>query len=686
MPRARLLVFFLFISIVASAQDFKNLFSDGEKAYAKKDYTTAISLFSQARDLNSENAKVNYRLGMSYLYSATKSKSLPYLEKAYELDPTVDSEINYHLATAYQINNQYLLAKDHFEYFKQKNKKLASVADEKIRECMVADSLSRNPLNILVENIGATINTNFHEYSPIISTDGSMLIFTSDRTDGLEYQKGKNTENFEDIYIARRNTSGGWGAPEKISPNINIKYHDAAASLSPDGKTLFLYYEEGNGDIYTSTFENGEWSKAKPLNKNINSHFWETSASISADGSKLYFTSDRPGGQGGLDIYVSELTKKGDWGKPVNLGKKINTQYNEDSPFIHPDGVTLYFSSNGHPSIGSTDIFKSEFVNGEWQKPENLGIGINSVEYDGFFSMSADKKTGYYSTLREEGHGNADIYKVTFLPPKPKPQPVVVTPQPEPQAKKEEPKPEPVVEAVIPEPVVVKAPVEEQEDFVDPRIALQVELKIVTVLRGKVIDANTAAPLTASISLVDNEKNVVLSRTRSNANGEFEVTIPHGGNYGVSTEKDGYLFNSINFNVPTFSEFREIDTHIIMVKAEVGSKVILKNIFFDVGKSAIKKESISELENIQELLTGNPKLRVQINGHTDNTGNAAANKVLSLQRATAVVNYLIENGISKDRLRAVGFGEERPIVSNDDEIGGREINRRTEIEIIDVDQ
>ncbi len=684
MPRARLLFIFILIPCTVSAQDFKSLFNDGEKAYAKKDYDNAIMLFSQARDLDAENAKVNYRLGMSYLYGATKSKSLPYLEKAYQLDPNVDSEINYHLATAYQINNKYMLAKDHFEYFKQKNRKLASVADEKIRECLVADSLSRNPPNIIVENMGGIINTNNHEYSPIISADGSLFIFTSDRSDGTFVQKGKNVENFEDIYVARRNGSG-WSAPEKISPNINIKYHDAAASLSPDGKTLFLYYEEGNGDIYMSTLENGEWSKAKPLNKNINTHFWETSASISADGTKLYFTSDRPGGQGGLDIYVSELTKKGDWGKAVNLGKKVNTQFSEDSPFIHPDGVTLYFSSNGHPTVGNTDIFKSEFVDNEWQQPENLGIGINSVEYDGFFSMSADKKTGYYSTLREDGMGNADIYKVTFLPPKPKPQPppLIIALEPDPNAEK---KPEPVVEE--PEPIVETAapPVKEEEDFVDPRIALQVELKIVTVLRGKVIDANTAAPLIASISLVDNEKNVVLSRTRSNTNGEFEVTIPHGGNYGVSTEKDGYLFNSINFNVPTFSEFREIDTHIIMVKAEVGSKVVLKNIFFDVGQSNIKIESISELENINELLTSNPKLRVQINGHTDNTGNAAANKVLSLQRATAVVNYLIEKGISQNRLRAVGYGEERPIVSNDDEIGGREINRRTEIEIIEVDQ
>lgn len=164
--------------------------------------------------------------------------------------------------------------------------------------------------------------------------------------------------------------------------------------------------------------------------------------------------------------------------------------------------------------------------------------------------------------------------------------------------------------------------------------------------------------------------------------GEFELIIPHGGNYGVATEKSGYLFNSINFNVPQFAEYQEIDTHIIMVKAEVGSKVVLRNVFFDTGKSDLKPESIAEVENIRELLNRDGHLRLQINGHTDNIGNASSNKALSLKRASSVVNYLVKNGISPTRLSAKGYGSERPIVSNDDEEGGREINRRTEIEII----
>jgi outer membrane protein OmpA-like peptidoglycan-associated protein len=189
------------------------------------------------------------------------------------------------------------------------------------------------------------------------------------------------------------------------------------------------------------------------------------------------------------------------------------------------------------------------------------------------------------------------------------------------------------------------------------------------------------------MTLTDNEKNTVLAVINSNPEtGDFEMFIPHGGNYGVSTEKEGYLFNSINFNLPAFSEMQEIDTHIIMEKAEVGSKVVLKNIFFDTGKADLRQESVNELENIRKLLDKNPGLKMQINGHTDNVGEATYNKALSLKRARSVIDYLIRNGVDVNRLAAIGYGEERPLVSNDDETGGREINRRTEIEIIGADQ
>jgi outer membrane protein OmpA-like peptidoglycan-associated protein len=650
-------VLFALLPLYASAQNMAEMVSQGDKFYGKKDYKKALEVYFNALEINPDDAAVNLKIGLSYLYSETKSKAAKYISKAYRLNPNINDEIDYHLGVAFQNTNEFLKAIEHFNQFKKKKSGLAAIADKKISECKIADSLSQYELNVIIENMGEGVNTHLHDYSPIISSDGNTLIFTSNRSEDLKAIKEKT--NYEDIYIT---TKGGpaWQQPKKISSNINQKYNDAAASLSPDGKTLFLYYEEGAGDIYISKFEDGDWSQPKPLNKNVNtSMYWETSASLSADGKKLYFASNRPGGIGELDLYVSDLTASGEWGKATNLGPLINTAENEDAPFIHPDGVTLYFSSDGHPNLGNSDIFVTEFKNGKWQKPENLGWPINSWEYDGFFTISADKKKGYFSTMKEGGLGESDIYSITFLEPKYKPKP----------------KPVPVEE----KPKVQKP---NNNDFVDALLKESRDKKVVTILKGKVIDENTASPLGATISLVDNETKKVLARiTTDPANGEFELTIPHGGNYGVATEKTGYLFNSINFNLPKFAEFQEIDTHIIMVRAEVGSKVILKNIFFDVGKSDLKNESIAEVEKIQELLLGNPNLKVQINGHTDNTGNATSNKALSLKRASSVVDYLVSHGVVASRVSAKGYGSDRPIVSNDDETGGREINRRTEIEI-----
>lgn len=639
----------------------------GDKYYGKKDYKNALASFLAAQEINPDDASLNFKIGLTYLYSETKSKAASYIDKAYRLNPAVNPDIDYHLGCAFQNTNDFQKAIEHFERFKKKKANLSSIVDEKIAECHIADSLSQNELNVIIENMGPVVNTPFSDYSPIISADGNTLIFTSNRTD--DPAQAKAGQSYEDIYVTYKQ-GNTWSAPKLISPNINIKYNDAAASLSPDGKTLFLYLEEGEGDIYTSTRTGEEWSKPEPLNKNINTGmFWETSASVTADGKKLYFASNRPGGIGELDLYVSELDGRGQWGKAVNLGPIINTPENEDSPFIHHDGVTLYFSSDGHPRLGNTDIFVAEFVNGKWKKPENIGYPLNSWEYDGFFTLSPDKKQGYFSTAKEGGLGDADIYSIKFLDPKykPKPKPAVIA-----AAEK----------AAIAE-KAAKTEIPKSEEFIDPLIAAKKAQKVVTLLKGKVIDESNASPLGAVISLVDNTTNKVITKINTNpVTGEFELVIPHGGNYGVATEKSGYLFNSINFALPEFAEYQEIDTHIIMVKAEVGSKVVLKNIFFDIGKSDLKTESVAEVENIRELLITNANLKVQINGHTDNSGNAASNKALSLKRASSVVTYLASHGIDASRVSAKGYGSERPIVSNDDEQGGREINRRTEIEII----
>lgn len=659
----RVTAIFLLASQFVLAQPAK-LLEQADKLLSRGEVNKALEMYQKLEPQMPNDARLQFRLGVAHLSTRSKFLALPYLERAHAANPAVDADIDYYLGVANQLHLHFNTAIRHFDEYKKKNKRLTAIANHKIRECQLGDSLMRHPVLCHIKVLEWPINSPFQDYGSVFNEQGNQMIFTSARDTSQVDIRYKDTF-FEDVLISRK-TDDSWSTPTKISSKINDVYHDAVTYLSPDGKTILLYYERGNGDIYQSTFDGEDWTVPVPVEGEVNSQFWETSGYISSDGSKLFFASDRPGGIGDLDIYVCSRLDNGSWSKPVNLGPGVNTKGNEDAPFIHSDG-TLYFASDGHPGLGNSDIFKSELKDGKWQKAQNMGYPINSPESDSFFFLSENKKKGYFSSVRSEGVGYSDLCEVTFLDPPPPP-PVVVA--------------EPVVEPVAAEPAPVEDAKPIDDEFMDSMVSLQRDLGIATTLTGKVIDEATTLPLKAVITLVDNKQNKVLERIYSNdATGDFKIVIPHGGNYGINTSVDGYLFNSLNFEVPTFSEPLEIETHILMVKAEVGSKVVMKNIFFDSGKSEIRVESIAELERILDLLQRNVNIKIQINGHTDNVGDGQLNKTLSLKRAESVVKFLLDRGVEAGRLRAVGYGEERPLVSNDDEDGGREINRRTEIEV-----
>ncbi len=654
-----LLVIFL-SPLKSHSQKVEDIIDKADKLFLKENYAAALSQYRIAEKQNPTDPKVKFRIAQVFLSTAKGSRALSYLEDAYKANPAIDADIDYYLGVALQANAKFRQAIDHFQRFKKVNKKLSDIADHKIQECKIGDSLERHPVYCTIKVLEFPVNSSHQDYGSLLNADETQMIFTSAR-DTTQRDKAQNIL-FEDIMVSHR-VNGEWTMPQRISPNINDSFHDAATYLTSDGRTIFLYYEKGNGDIYESTFDGKEWSAPKSMGKEINSVSWEASGCLSPDGKRFFFSSDRSGGKGRLDLYMCEKLPNGQWGKAMNLGAAINTPGNEDAPFVADDG-TLYFGSDGHIGLGDYDIYKSEFKNGKWQKPVNLGYPINTPRFENYFVLSKDKKRGYFSANREDGLGSSDICMVTFNDPPPPP---VVE-------KKEIAAP---IDTVATEPKPVS------DEFVDAMVSFQKDLGLATVLTGKVLDESSAAPLKAQIILVDNKLNKVIERIYSDpASGDFKIIIPHGGNYGINTSVDGYLFNSLNFEVPAFNDFQEIETAILMQKATVGSKVVMKNIFFDVGKAQLKDESIGELERILDLLQRNPELKLQINGHTDNSGDAQTNKTLSLNRAKAVLNFLIQRGVVADRLSAVGFGEERPIVSNDDEEGGRAINRRTEIEVV----
>jgi outer membrane protein OmpA-like peptidoglycan-associated protein len=670
----------LLFALGVAGQTSKVLVDQGDKAYGHSNFIEALSKYLAAEKLDTLNANIKLKIGVTYLSTNRKYEALPYLEQAYKIKHDISPEINYYIGCAYQERLQFQKAMEHFRIFKRKHKRMAPLADQRIEQCQMADSLVSKGTKTVVDLLPSPINTEYFDFAPLLDSGETTLIFTSARDTSKRDDRNHN-QLFESVMVSEK-IGGEWTEPKNLDQSINHEAHDAATYLSSDGSTLVLYYGDSR-DLFVSKYSGGYkaqhlegWSKPEPMPAPINMISWESSGCFSPDGQFFFFASDRNEGYGDLDIYMCRKLPDGKWDRPTNLGPQVNTPANEDAPFMHSDG-TLYFGSEGHPGLGNYDIFKTRLVGTKWQKPENLGWPVNSPEYENYFYLTPNKRHGYFTSVRQMGVGNTDIYMASF------PQEIkidLIT-----QAIKV--RADSIARADSLTAIAKLNPMSadsiENNSFVDPSI--KAEFHVATEFRGKVLDEDDGKALHAEIILVDNKTNKILTRAYSNRkNGVFIIIIPHGGNYGVSASCEGYLFTSMNFDVPAFASSQTIETAIFMSKAEVGSKSTLKNIFFDSGKSDLRSESVSELTRLVDLLTRNPRLRVQINGHTDSFGDNLTNKVLSLKRAQSVVDYLVKNGIDTSRVKAVGYGEERPLVSNDDEEEGREINRRTEIEVVEV--
>ena len=476
-----------------------------------------------------------------------------------------------------------------------------------------------HPVAFKPVNLGPEINTADDEYLPTATADESTLIFT------------RKINNNEDFYKSV-NRDGKWQTATYLSDQINTpQYNEGAQSISQDGKYLFFTgcnRPDGLGrcDIYVSQKKGNDWSKPFDLSPPVNSPAWESQPSISADGRTLYFASNRKGGYGGYDLWKSTLTSKG-WGEPENLGPNINTAYDEQSPFIHADDSTLYFSSNGWPGLGGKDLFVSRLSkDGVWQKPENMGYPINSSGDENGLSVTANGTYAFFSSDNLNGFGGFDIY--SFELPK------------------------------------------------------SLRPLMVTYVKGTVVDSKSKQPLEVSVEITDLEKNKMVYEGYSDpSQGDFLATLTPGKNYGLNISRSGYLFYSQNFSLTGHEVKTPFDITVLLQQIELGSKAVLNNIFFDTNKFNLKPESVSELQKLVEFLNLNPAVHIEISGHTDNVGNDQINQKLSEDRAKAVYIYLISNKINPARLVYKGYGKTQPIAPNTTE-DGRKKNRRTEFKII----
>ncbi|MEO6671295.1 MAG: OmpA family protein [Ferruginibacter sp.] len=468
-------------------------------------------------------------------------------------------------------------------------------------------------------NLGDSINSADLEYYPSLTIDGKKMIFT---------RRAKEDEDFYESNLI----NGKWTKAMPIGGKINTNFNEGAQNISQDGQWLIFTgcnYPEGQGrcDLYIAyKTKNGNWTEPENLGPFVNTDFWESSPSLSPDKKDLYFSSDRPGGYGGKDIWVTHRSPLGKWSRPENLGPDVNTNGDEACPFLHADNQTLYFNSSGHMGYGATDLFLTRKINDStWGEPENLGYPINTIDDEGSLIVASDGKTSYYASDGNESRGGLDL--CTF---------------------------------------------QLREDI---RAARTLWVK------GRVYDKKTRAGLPSSVELTDVNSRKLISKLQTNEDGDYLTTLPEGKDYAFNVNRKGYLFYSDNFsllrNLP--DSFYVVD--IPLQPIEPGAVVVLKNIFFDVNKAELKPASLSELDKVVTLLKENPKLTIQISGHTDNVGKDADNLTLSLNRAKSVIGYLSGKGIEIKRLTSKGFGAAKPVASNDTE-DGKSKNRRTELNVL----
>lgn len=609
------------------------VYNEGVAAYDYLDLSKAESDFKEAISYDQKFYEAYIMLGELMAKQNRYNEAALNYEAAVKIDSMFFKPVFFNMANAEMMSGDYIHALIHYNVYQKQEGMSAKnkvAAAKSIKNCEFAIKAMKKPVPFNPVSVGPGINTIDDEYWPSITADGQTLMFT--RQPNMVTDPGFTGIVQEDFYISYF-SDNAWQKAFNAGNPLNTSQNEGAQSLSSNGSYMIFTACNrpggfGNCDLYFSAFANGKWSVPSNLGAPVNTSHWESTPSISADGKTLFFSSSRSGGFGGKDIWLTRLNEKNLWTEPVNLGSVINTAGDEMSPFIHFDGKTLYFASDGRVGMGGFDLYVTRLKDDStWTVPINLGYPINTCNDEMGLIIESGGQKAYYSSIRDKSKGK-DIFSFDLY------------------------------ESARPNPV--------------------------SYMKGKVYDKETGMLLKADYELINLSTGKIIIKNVTDETGNFLICLPSGYNYGINVSKPGYLFYSENFmfeGMHTASE--PFIKKIVLNPAKVGEKMQLSNVFYEIDSWQLMKESLTELDNLVTLLSENKNLIMEIGGYTDSTGSDSYNMTLSEKRALSVVNYLIRKGISSDRLKSKGYGNTSPLGDNVT-IEGRKLNRRTEAKIIEL--
>ncbi|MDY0201319.1 MAG: OmpA family protein [Tenuifilaceae bacterium] len=609
------------------------LYEISMKAYDRYAFAEAEQALIKAIDIDANFIEAHIFLSQVYQTVNRTEKAIFYAERAIAINPNVFPMLYFSLGTLYLELPNYEKAQQYlvkFTQYKNIRKNILNLAQLYINNCKFAINALNNPVPFAPVNLGPNVNSNLDEYWPSLSAAENTLVITVKRPIDPPEENGRQLFQ-EDFYITYTDETGEWQPVEDIGHPINTpQFNEGAQSLTADGQKMYFTICRGLCNLYYSERdEQGNWQRPISLPKNINLPYSsEKQPSISPNGKTLYFVSNRTDGLGNFDIWRTHKLDDKQWSDPENLGDSINTIYNEQSPFIHFDNRTLYFSSNGRAGMGKLDIFMSQMVDDTtWTTPKNLGYPINTHQDEDGLIVNAKGTMAYYSSAVDTAMGR-DIYKFEI------PQDIRPTPT--------------------------------------------------SYISGTITDARTGWPIMANFSLVDIANDSIIMESQASKNGSFLLTIPTNRSYALFASAPEYLYHSEHFDLSgIFSANEPYRKDIELTRIRIGSTMVMRNIFFDTDSYQLRGESESELNKLTELLNLNPTLKIEVGGHTDIVGSESYNFTLSENRANSVAQFLVNKGVNSSRITWKGYGLTKPIGNNATE-DGRAENRRTEIRITDI--